>query len=95
MRKLLMILSLIGSLYAKDCISVDLLNPNMIKLNYVDAGIEYSQIVSLNKTRSVKFTRYEVGYNKEVVKIESDKFNCLITNKEDQQLFKEWFGMYQ
>lgn len=93
MSKLLMILALVGYLYSKDCSSVSVLSPDRIKLEYVDAGIEYSQVVSLNKTRSVKFTRYEVGYNKEVIKIESDKFDCLITEPEDKQIFKEWFGI--
>lgn len=93
MPKLLMILALVGSLYSKDCLSVSVLSPDMIKLQYVDAGIEYFQVVPLNKIRSVKFTRYEVGYNKEVIKIESERLSCSITNTDDKQLFKEWFGI--
>lgn len=79
------------SLFGKDCMSINIVSSTTMNLNYVDAGIEYQQIVFKTDIKAVDFVMVETGYKKYTLKAESDLFNCSITNKDDLNNFKHWY----
>lgn len=86
MFKIILLIMLSLASFAKDCQKLTIVGNNL-KVDFVDAGIEYTETLTHNKIDSIQI----VNNHDNTIKIRLNGFFCDVSNEDDINTFEKWF----